>query len=246
MASSPDFHTAPGWYRPLLRAERVALRAAFAGKRRRAHELAAQEGGVANQVLNTEMGHLAAERLVPGQHAPALHMAQHAARYAWAMRLCEGKRVLDVGCGVGYGSYMLSWVADSVTAFDVDPTAIAMARERYAGVDYRLADVTETDIPEADVAVCFEVLEHVSDPARVLRAVIGAVPVSLFSFPNPLLAGSHLNPHHVNDWPLSTFRSELRKAGARRVTVFRQGLRTTSVKRGGTPWAAVWCAQVER
>ena len=202
MPAPPDFETAPGWYRPVLRAERATLRRVFAGRRRRMHELSGREGGVANRKLNEDLGHLAAERLVPGLDAPALHMAQHAARYAWALRLCEDRRVLDVGCGVGYGSYMLSWVARSVTAFDVDPSAIAMARERYADVDYRLADVTSAGIPDADVAVCFEVLEHVSDPRAVLRAVIAAAPVSVFSFPNPLLAGSHLNPHHVSDWPL--------------------------------------------
>lgn len=240
-----DFPTAPGWFRPVLRAERVVLRRVFAGRRARVHELDGQEGGVANRVLNEELGHLAAERLVPGVYAPARDMAQHAARYSWAMRLCGGQRVLDVGCGVGYGSYMLSWVADSVTAFDVDEEAIATARATYPGVDYRLADVTTGEIPGGDVAVCFEVLEHVSDPWAVLRAVIAASPTALFSFPNPLLAGSHMNPHHLNDWPLPTFRAELRRAGAGSVTMYRQGLRTTSIKRGGTPSAAVWIAHVE-
>ena len=43
-----------------------------------------------------------------------------------------------------------------------------------------------------------------------------------------------------------TFKSELRRAGAERVTIYRQGLRTTSIKRMGSPWAAVWIAHVER
>jgi hypothetical protein len=35
------------------------------------------------------------------------------------------------------------------------------------------------------------------------------------SFPNPTFHGSHLNPHHVNDWPLEQVEDALTRAARR-------------------------------
>ena len=45
----------------------------------------------------------------------------------------------------------------------------------------------------------------------------------LISFPNPIGSGSHINPHHVVDWPLVTLKRKLREAGAGTLKVYRQG-----------------------
>ena len=46
------------------------------------------------------------ERVVPGQTDVDL-MNEHLARYGFAESLVAGKRVLDAGCGVGYGAARL-------------------------------------------------------------------------------------------------------------------------------------------
>jgi len=55
----------------------------------------------------------------------------------------DGRRAMVVGCGLGDDAEELVQRGFAVTAFDVSPTAIAWARERFAGsaVDYQVADL---------------------------------------------------------------------------------------------------------
>src|SRR6516162_313408 len=74
----------------------------------------------------------------------AMDAAEHLARYAMLRSICAGKRVLDVACGEGYGSYLLArWGAASVTAVDISPEAIAKAKAIFpaANVTYLKGDV---------------------------------------------------------------------------------------------------------
>ena len=57
------------------------------------------------------------ERVVPGQTDVDL-MNEHLARYGFAESLVAGKRVLDAGCGVGYGSARLARSPDRVVGLD--------------------------------------------------------------------------------------------------------------------------------
>ena len=245
-ASMPTFATAPPLYRPLLQAELRTLMAlkrlgvTFGDQREDA-----PIGGTANHRRNPYLGHVAPERIVPGVFAPPAELIRHVHRYLWALPRVEGKRVVDVGCGSGYGSLLLSWTAASVIGIDLDPTAIAHARQHYPEVDYREAAADEALGGEVDCAVCFEVLEHVADPDAVLRAIAGQSRRLLLSMPNPLVAGSHLNPNHVNDWPLAHLKRRLRAAGFTRMRVFHQLLRSFVVRRGGRPWASVWMIDAE-
>lgn len=185
------------------------------------------------------------ERLVPGVFAPPVELVRHVHRYLWALPRVEGKRVVDVGCGSGYGSLLLSWAAASVIGIDLDPTAIAHARQHFPAVDYREAAAEDALGEDVDLAVCFEVLEHVADPDAVLRAIAGQSPRLLLSMPNPLVTGSHLNPHHLNDWPLMHLKRRLRAVGFTKIRVFHQLMRSFVIRRGGRPWASVWMIDAE-
>src|SRR6185369_7078285 len=70
------------------------------------------------------------ERLIPGEVDIDL-LNEHMARYHFAVRLARGKRVLDAGCGAGYGSSALAEVAESVTAVDIAAEAVDYARSHY-------------------------------------------------------------------------------------------------------------------
>jgi 2-polyprenyl-3-methyl-5-hydroxy-6-metoxy-1,4-benzoquinol methylase len=244
-----DFHprlTAPRWYQRTLKVEEVILRSTI-GRRLRARDTDVELGGVTNRVRHPTIGHVASERLLPGVDAPAGELEHHVARYAWAFKAAEGKEVIDVGCGVGYGTSLLAWVAHRVTGVDRDAVAIESARATYhaPNLTYRLDDAG-SDLPTADVATCFEVIEHVDDPAAVCRSLLRSAPRVLLSYPNPFVAGPHLNPHHVVDWPLRVMRRALRQAGADQVRGFHQTVTSPAVRRGTPPWAGVWLLDVKR
>ena len=94
------------------------------------------------------MAEFTGERLIPGEVDVDL-LNEHMARYTFAARLARGKRVLDAGCGAGYGSAALAECAASVTGVDVAADAIEFARAHYQGqnVAFEQASVTQLPFP---------------------------------------------------------------------------------------------------
>jgi len=89
----------------------------------------------------------------------------------------QGVRALDVGCGGGLLSEALARSGAQVTAIDLAPAVLDVARlhlhESGLAVDYREVSVEAlaADMPAAfDVVTCMEMLEHVPDPASVIGA----------------------------------------------------------------------------
>ena len=89
----------------------------------------------------------------------------------------KGARALDVGCGGGLLSEALARAGADVTAIDLAPAVLDVARlhlhESGLDVDYRevAVEALASEMPgEFDVITCMEMLEHVPDSASVVRA----------------------------------------------------------------------------
>ena len=114
----------------------------------------------------------------PNGPQKALH-ALNPARlgYVAARTPLSGARVLDVGCGGGLLSEAMATAGAEVTAIDLAPDLLKIARlhglESGVRVDYRqvAAETLAAELPGTfDAITCMEMLEHVPDPASVLAA----------------------------------------------------------------------------
>lgn len=99
---------------------------------------------------------------------------EHWHRYAFALDLVRGKRVLDAACGEGYGSALLARSAASVVGVDLSEAAIAHARQRYGArpnLQFVQGDATQLPFEDArfDVVVSFETLEHLHAQERLIE-----------------------------------------------------------------------------
>lgn len=106
------------------------------------------------------------------QAVPKLDMIQksHLARYEMACDyIKKTDRVLDLACGVGYGSHIIVNRTDcsSVTAVDISREAIRYGKRYYSHekIIFKVADFSMLDSSSDmfDVIVSFETIEHVDD-----------------------------------------------------------------------------------
>lgn len=160
------------------------------------------------------------ERVVPGQVEEDL-WAEHFSRYAFAARLVSGGRVLDIGCGAGYGTAELARAVDAAVGIDVSVETVAYAAAHYASPKTGFLAATATALPFADasfdVVTVFEVIEHVSDWRALLaeaRRVIRPSGLVLISTPNKNYyaesrGGSGANPFHIHEFEPREFQHAL-------------------------------------
>lgn len=124
-------------------------------------------------------------------------------RYMAALKHLEGKVVLELGCGAGLGTYLYSLVAKKVYAVDYDKRAIEEA-SRFpfppGKVEFLHLDLEDPDtmarLPQADICVALEVLEHLEEPAAVLRELKTAELV--FSVPLHSLEVSRWHKYRID------------------------------------------------
>jgi glycosyltransferase involved in cell wall biosynthesis/SAM-dependent methyltransferase len=157
------------------------------------------------------------ERLVPGAANCEPTFAskmyhEHAARYLFAAQSVKGKRVLDVGCGVGYGSALLADAgATEVVAFDLSPEAIAHASANFAraSIRYSVAAAEHFQFGQFDIVTCFELIEHVSDQSAVMASIVAALEpdgIAFVSTPRPR-GDSPRSAFHVHELTFAEFRA---------------------------------------
>lgn len=136
----------------------------------------------------------------------------HCIRYQKAAEFIRpGDRVLDVACGLGYGSHILYGAsqAKSVLGVDLSDFGIAYANAHYGrigAVEFLVDDAQAlSSIPDnsIDFIAAFETIEHVPEPIaylRELKRVLKPAGRVMVCAPNNWAdeTGKDPNPHHLH------------------------------------------------
>jgi len=133
----------------------------------------------------------------------------HVFRYMLARGFVnKGEKVLDAGCGTGYGSYILSQVADSVFCIDYKDTFDKQyAKDNITFLLESLDKVEKEDIElfGPDVTVCFEAIEHLESP-KIFLDKVTATTKRMMIFSSPDKPTKHEHHWHKHDILMTTFQ----------------------------------------
>jgi len=149
----------------------------------------------------------------------------HVARYEFARgRLAGSGRVLDAGCGTGYGTHLLSRKRAFTLGIDYAAQALEYARARYAAPNLSFAAMNCHRLALADstfdCVVCLEVFEHLEDSDAFLaecRRVLRPGGRLILSTPNQETHDLHMksigrkNEFHINLMGLRGLKKMLRQ-----------------------------------
>lgn len=158
------------------------------------------------------------ERLIPDDVVAedttgAETLRLHAERYDFAARYLRPGRLLDIACGVGYGTRILTDAANGRVrglGVDISNAAISHANERYANevTRYLCVDAMNFESDEGfDTIVSIETIEHLADPRRFVEHVAAFLnPGGHFIASVPVTPSVDGNPHHMHDFTERSFR----------------------------------------
>jgi 2-polyprenyl-3-methyl-5-hydroxy-6-metoxy-1,4-benzoquinol methylase len=147
------------------------------------------------------------ERLIPGVTHGIRELIRHTSSYVFFKKVIEldmesgtvskPVRIVDLGCGVGHGCYILSKIPGAqVLGVDISPESLEYARKYYSkkNISYQLADLKEfvSAMTEYDYVVSRGVMEHIPNGLHIISTAKWRHRL-LFDVPYDEPAG---NPHH--------------------------------------------------
>ncbi len=150
---------------------------------------------------------------------------EHIERYKFASQYVKNKVVLDIACGVGYGSEFLlnTGQATQVYGGDISEDAVNYAKQKYgkySNISFAIMNAEKISIENKiiDVVVSFETMEHLPNVDSYLESVYQTLkPNGMFivSTPNREVTHSETfqvdNPFHFHEFTKEEFDQKLKK-----------------------------------
>jgi SAM-dependent methyltransferase len=160
------------------------------------------------------------ERILIEHETPQM-IARHLCAYRFAKDYALGKRVLDIGCGEGYGADYLSQFASEVVGVDYDKDVISFARDKYLRSNLKFIHLDIASLAKGlnskfNLVCSFQVIEHILEAEAFLSQVRGLLVddgVFICSTCNRLDASPNsavpLNKFHVKEYLIDEFKGLL-------------------------------------
>lgn len=121
----------------------------------------------------------------------------------------KGKRVLEIGCGIGAFAKILFERGFKVDATDLSPFIVKRAKKIHPDINFKILDIEkDTEMTEKyDYIFAFEVMEHLKNPSKAMeniKKMLKNKGVLIFSTPFPtkemLADPMHINVHPKGYW----------------------------------------------
>lgn len=153
-----------------------------------------------------------------------LMRVEHLGRYYFAADVLNNRnRVLDVACGDGYGTKVLSKKMKYVVGVDRNKDYLNIAKSKYNNdnIEYKCIDVDkETIVGKYDGIVCFETLEHLKYSDRFLKNlynILNENGVMILSVPNSKYEivenGQNRDSFHLHIFKYEDITKKLQEVG---------------------------------
>lgn len=154
----------------------------------------------------------------------------HLERYDFAKQYLLPGILLDIACGVGYGTDIISksvHATDKVYGVDISPDAIAYAKQHYvnANTSFVQSDIKSflTDRKDINTIVSLETIEHIPGPKAIVQLFYDSlVKGGRLIISAPVTPSVDANPFHVNDFSPSSFRKMFTSIGFKEIGAFPQ------------------------
>ncbi len=152
------------------------------------------------------------ERLHAGDELFSVDLARHEAAYEIARRRLPAGRVLDLGCGTGYGThYLAGHHARVFGLYRVFPEHRNRGAAHFLRADLRGIPLARRSF---DLVASFQVIEHLEDPTPYLEAIahlVSEAGQAILTTPNVLMSDG-VNPYHVHEYRADELEALLRRS----------------------------------
>jgi len=172
------------------------------------------QAAIGAQIIDT------GERMIPpAEREVSFVFARHRFAYEYAAQYAKKRFVLDVGCGTGYGCKLLAETASYVCGIDYDGDAVRYCQRHFAADNVAYAQMNAAALGfrcAFDVAVSFQVIEHVADVhafVEQIKRVVkpgGKIIIGTLNVPREKQA-EHGNPFHQNEMDYTKFSGLMRE-----------------------------------
>lgn len=140
-------------------------------------------------------------------------IAHHLARYEFARSaVTGGNKGLDLACGSGYGTQMLSEYDYKMKGVDISKEAIEYAQSHYVGPSFACQDICKVKADKYDLITFFEAIEHLPFNAgvKLLKKISKMLlPNGVFIMSTPRKNNGKYNTFHKSEWSYDLIKNTL-------------------------------------